>query len=100
MSDSLNIAGKSNHSRLLVGTGQYADFAQTHAAIDGRGAEIIIANANIPVLVDAGVGTASDVARDPVLMASAMKKAVEAGRMPKKLHSASLSSPTTGLIAS
>ncbi|MEI7574510.1 MAG: thiazole synthase [Methylotenera sp.] len=86
--------------------------------------QIIIANANIPVLVDAGVGTASDAAiamelgcqgvlmntaiaaaRDPVLMASAMKKAVEAGReaylagrMPKKLYSASPSSPTTGLI--
>ncbi len=87
--------------------------------------QIIIANAQIPVLVDAGVGTASDAAiamelgcqgvlmntaiaaaRDPVLMASAMKKAVEAGReaylagrMPKKLYSASPSSPTTGLIA-
>lgn len=86
--------------------------------------QIIIANANIPVLVDAGVGTASDAAiamelgcqgvlmntaiaaaRDPVLMASAMKKAVEAGReaylagrMPKKLYSASPSSPTAGLI--
>jgi thiazole synthase len=88
--------------------------------------QIIIANANIPVLVDAGVGTASDAAiamelgcqgvlmntaiaaaRDPVLMASAMKKAVEAGReaylagrMPKKLYSASPSSPSTGLISS
>jgi thiazole synthase len=87
--------------------------------------QIIIANAQIPVLVDAGVGTASDaaiamelgcqgvlmntaiaVARDPVLMASAMKKAVEAGReaylagrMPKKLYSASPSSPSEGLIA-
>lgn len=86
--------------------------------------QIIIANANIPVLVDAGVGTASDAAiamelgcqgvlmntaiaaaRDPVLMAGAMKKAVEAGReaylagrMPKKLYSASPSSPATGLI--
>jgi thiazole synthase len=76
------------------------------------------------VLVDAGVGTASDAAiamelgcqgvlmntaiaaaRDPVLMASAMKKAVEAGReaylagrMQKKLYSASPSSPTEGLI--
>ena len=86
--------------------------------------QIIIANAKIPVLVDAGVGTASDAAiamelgcqgvlmntaiaaaRDPVLMAGAMKKAVEAGReaylagrMPKKLYSASPSSPTTGLI--
>ena len=78
----------------------------------------------MPVVVDAGVGTASDAAiamelgcdavlmntaiaaaRDPVLMASAMKKAVEAGReafragrMPKKLYSASPSSPTGGMI--
>jgi thiazole synthase len=87
--------------------------------------QIIIANANIPVLVDAGVGTASDAAiamelgcqgvlmntaiaaaRDPVRMAGAMKKAVEAGRdaylagrMPKKLYSASPSSPSAGLIS-
>ncbi|MBU3735431.1 MAG: thiazole synthase [Methylobacterium sp.] len=87
--------------------------------------QIIIDTVKVPVLVDAGVGTASDAAiamelgcdgilmntaiagaRDPVLMASAMKKAVEAGReaylagrMPKKLYSASPSSPTTGLIA-
>ena len=86
--------------------------------------QIIIENAKVPVVVDAGVGTASDaaiamelgcdavlmntaiaVARDPVLMASAMKKAVEsgreafrAGRMPKKLYSASPSSPTGGMI--
>ena len=86
--------------------------------------QIIIANAKVPVLVDAGVGTASDAAiamelgcdgvlmntaiaaaQDPVLMASAMRKAVEAGReaflagrMPKKPYSASPSSPTTGLI--
>lgn len=87
--------------------------------------QIIIENAKIPVLVDAGVGTASDAAiamelgcqgvlmntaiaaaKDPVLMAAAMKKAVEAGReaylagrMLKKLYSASPSSPTTGLIS-
>jgi len=87
--------------------------------------QIIIDNAKVPVLVDAGVGTASDAAiamelgcdgvlmntaiaaaKDPVLMASAMKKAVEAGRdaylagrMAKKLYSASPSSPTTGVIA-
>jgi thiazole synthase len=86
--------------------------------------QIIIANAKVPVLVDAGVGTASDAAiamelgcdgvlmntaiaaaKDPVLMAAAMRKAVEAGRdaflagrMPKKLYSAAPSSPTTGLI--
>ncbi len=87
--------------------------------------QIIIANAKVPVFVDAGVGTASDAAiamelgcdgvlmntaiaaaKDPVLMASAMRKAVEAGReaflagrMPKKLYSASPSSPTEGVIA-
>ncbi len=86
--------------------------------------QIIIANAKVPVLVDAGVGTASDaaiamelgcdgvlmntaiaLAQDPVTMAGAMRKAVEAGReaylagrMPKKVYSAAPSSPTTGLI--
>jgi thiazole synthase len=85
---------------------------------------LIIDNAKVPVLVDAGVGTASDAAiamelgcdgvlmntaiagaQNPLLMASAMKKAVEAGReaylagrMPKKLYTASPSSPTGGLI--
>ncbi|WP_334107948.1 thiazole synthase [Methylobacillus sp.] len=86
--------------------------------------QIIIENTKIPVLVDAGVGTASDAAiamelgcqgvlmntaiaaaKDPVLMAGAMKKAIEAGReaflagrMPRKLYSASPSSPTSGMI--
>ncbi|MDH5436645.1 MAG: thiazole synthase [Gammaproteobacteria bacterium] len=83
----------------------------------------IVENANVPILVDAGVGTASDAAlamelgcdgilmntaiagaKDPVLMASAMKKAVEAGReayragrIPKKRF-ASASSPLDGLF--
>jgi thiazole synthase len=87
--------------------------------------QIIIDSAKVPVLVDAGVGTASDAAiamelgcdgvlmntaiaaaRDPVLMAAAMRKAVEAGReaflagrMPKKLYCATPSSPTGGTIA-
>lgn len=86
--------------------------------------KLIIEAAKVPVLVDAGVGTASDAAiamelgcdgilmntaiaaaQDPVLMARAMKKATEAGRdaflagrMPRKLYSATPSSPTTGLI--
>jgi thiazole synthase len=86
---------------------------------------IIIGEAKVPVLVDAGVGTASDAAiamelgcdgvlmnsaitaaKDPVRMAGAMKKAVEAGReaylagrMPRKLYSASPSSPAGGLIS-
>ena len=86
---------------------------------------LILEQAKVPVIVDAGVGTASDAAiamelgcdavlmntaiakaQNPVLMAQAMRKAVEAGReaflagrMPKKLYSATPSSPTTGLIA-
>lgn len=86
--------------------------------------QIIIENANIPVLVDAGVGTASDAtiamelgcdgvlmntaiaaSNNPILMASAMRKAVEsgreaylAGRMAKKLYSANPSSPVDGII--
>jgi thiazole synthase len=83
----------------------------------------IIENANVPILVDAGVGTASDAAiamelgcdgilmntaiaaaKNPILMASAMKKATEAGReaylagrMPRKRF-ASASSPVDGLF--
>src|SRR5918993_4986337 len=38
---SLTIAGRSYRSRLLVGTGKYKDFAQTRAAIDASGAEIV-----------------------------------------------------------
>jgi len=83
----------------------------------------IIENANVPIIVDAGVGTASDAAigmelgcdgilmntaiahaNDPVLMASSMKKAVQAGReaflagrMPRRRY-ASASSPLDGLI--
>jgi thiazole synthase len=82
---------------------------------------LIIENANVPVLVDAGVGTASDAAiamelgcdgvlmnsaiahaRNPVLMAEAMKQAVRAGRaaflagrMPMR-KVATASSPQTG----
>src|SRR5690606_34417922 len=84
---------------------------------------IILEEAQVPVLVDAGVGTASDAtiamemgcdavlmnsaiahAQQPVLMAQAMKHAIEAGRlaylagrMPRKLY-ASASSPLEGLI--
>ena len=87
---------------------------------------LIIDKLKVPVLVDAGVGTASDaavamelgcdgvlmnsaiaLAKDPVLMAGAMKKAVEAGReaflagrMPRKYYAADPSSPTSGLIGS
>ncbi len=83
----------------------------------------IVENAGVPILVDAGVGTASDAAvamelgcdgvlmntaiagaKDPLLMARAMNKAVEAGReaflagrIPRKRF-ASASSPIDGLI--
>lgn len=83
----------------------------------------IVENASVPILVDAGVGTASDAAiamelgcdgvlmntaiaeaRLPVLMASAMKKAIEsgreaflAGRMPRRAY-ASASSPIEGVF--
>ncbi|ACX96646.1 thiazole synthase [Halothiobacillus neapolitanus] len=83
----------------------------------------IIENAKVPIIVDAGVGTASDAAiamelgcdgvlmntaiaaaQNPVLMASAMKKAIEAGReaflagrMPRRRY-ASASSPVDGLF--
>jgi thiazole synthase len=88
--------------------------------------QLVIDKVKVPVLVDAGVGTASDAAvamelgcdgvlmntavaaaRNPVRMAHAMKLAVEAGReaflagrMPKKLYSAAPSSPTEGKISS
>jgi thiazole synthase len=52
------------------------------------------------------MNTAIAKARDPILMAQAMRKAIEAGReaylagrMPRKFYSASPSSPTEGLIA-
>jgi thiazole synthase len=84
---------------------------------------IILEQAKVPVIVDAGVGTASDAAvamelgcdgvlmntaiaaaKDPIMMARAMRLGIEAGRlaylagrMPMKLHAAA-SSPETGLI--
>jgi thiazole synthase len=87
--------------------------------------QLIMDRVQVPVIVDAGVGIASDAAiamelgchgvlmntaiaaaQKPVLMASAMKQAVEAGRsaylagrMPRKLYSAAPSSPTSGLIS-
>jgi thiazole synthase len=86
--------------------------------------QLIMERVQVPVIVDAGVGTASDAAiamelgchgvlmntaiaaaQKPVLMASAMKMAVDAGRaaylagrMPRKLYSAAPSSPTSGMI--
>ncbi len=87
--------------------------------------QIILDRVKVPVLVDAGIGTASDAAiamelgcdgvlmntaiahaKDPIKMASAMKHAVVAGReaflagrMPKRIYQAQASSPVDGLIA-
>jgi thiazole synthase len=87
--------------------------------------QLIVDRVRVPVIVDAGVGTASDAAiamelgchgvlmntaiaaaQNPVLMASAMEQAVKAGRMaflagrmPRRLYSASPSSPSDGLIS-
>src|SRR5438105_7145627 len=41
MRDPLVIAGKTYSSRLLVGTGKYRDFAETRAAVDASGAQIV-----------------------------------------------------------
>jgi thiazole synthase len=86
--------------------------------------KLIIEQSQVPVLVDAGVGTASDAAiamelgcdgvlmntaiagaKEPVLMASAMRKAVQAGReaflagrIPRKTYEGAPSSPSAGLI--
>src|SRR5258706_5611704 len=100
----------------LVGSGM--------AILNRWNLQLVIDRVKLPVIVDAGVGTASDAAiamelgcdgvlmntavaaaRDPVMMARAMRKGVEAGReaflagrMPKKLYSAAPSSPIEGTI--
>ncbi|MFC0337796.1 thiazole-phosphate synthase [Kushneria avicenniae] len=100
----------------LIGSG--------HGLLNPHALSLIIDNARVPILVDAGIGTPSDAAmamelgcdgvlvnsaiahaRQPVLMARAMKKAVEAGRdarlaerMGRKTYAASPSSPTEGLF--
>ena len=119
-------------ARLLEGIGCVAVMPLASLIGSGMGIlnpwnlQLILERATVPIVVDAGVGTASDAAiamemgcagvlmntavaaaRDPVLMAAAMKRGVEAGRMayragrmPKKLYAATPSSPTGGVIAS
>ena len=41
MNDALLIAGKTYTSRLLIGTGKYKDFAETRAAVEASGAQIV-----------------------------------------------------------
>ncbi|MBZ9558834.1 MULTISPECIES: thiazole synthase [unclassified Modicisalibacter] len=99
----------------LIGSG--------HGLLNPASLRVILENAEVPVLVDAGIGTASDAAlamemgcagvlmnsaiahaRHPVVMAGAMRKAIEAGReaflaerMPRRAY-AEASSPTQGRI--
>ena len=129
--DTWTVAGRTFTSRLIVGTGKYKDYAENAAAAEAAGAEIVtvavrrvnLSDPNQPMLVDAGVGTASDAvlametgcdavlmntaiagATSPIRMANAMKHAVIAGResflagrMPKHMY-AEPSSPLAGLI--
>ena len=100
----------------LIGSGQ--------GILNPLNLKLIVENANVPVIMDAGIGTASDAARamelgceavlvnsaiaaagQPEQMATAIKQAVESGRnafkakpMKKKNYSASPSSPVEGII--
>ncbi|ANF56710.1 thiazole synthase [Halotalea alkalilenta] len=100
----------------LIGSG--------HGLLNPYNLSLIVEAARVPVLVDAGIGTPSDAAlamelgcqgvlmnsaiahaRHPVMMANAMRKAVEAGReaflagrMPRKTYAAEPSSPAEGRI--
>ena len=65
MRDPLIIAGKKYNSRLLVGTGKYKNFEKTQRSME-LGYEGVLMNTAI--------------ARNPILMANAMKKAVDSGR--------------------
>jgi thiazole synthase len=117
------------YARKLEDAGAAAIMPAAAPIGSGRGIQnflnlgLIIEQTKVPVLVDAGVGTASDAvlameigcdavlmntaiaeAKDPILMASAMKHAViagreawRAGRMPKRMY-ADPSSPLAGLI--
>src|SRR5437870_4780006 len=145
MSDTnLVIGGKEFSSRLIVGTGKYASMDVMKQAHEAAGAavvmplgapigsglgirnpyniKIILESVSVPVIVDAGVGTASDAAiamelgcegvlmntaisgaQDPIGMARAMRLGVEAGRLAfragrigKKLY-ATASSPLEGV---
>ena len=110
--------------KVAIMSGVFADETSGRLLTTGTPISLVIENVDAPVIVDAGVGTASDAAiamelgcdavlmntaiaaaGDPVRMASAMRKAVDAGRdaylaarMPKRSYVASPSSPTEGLI--
>src|SRR5438132_529619 len=142
----LKIADREFTSRLLVGTGKFASNQLMRDALIASGTatvmplgspigsnrgietrpqiEIIIEQATVPVVVDAGLGapsqaaeamemgadavlvnTAIAIASDPVRMAQAFRKAIEAGReaweigMAEKLAAAAATSPLTGFLA-
>src|SRR5438876_926627 len=148
MSDILKIADRTFRSRLFLGTAGYPNRQILLDALAASGAEmatasirrislagsglgisnphlieLLCARSPVPVVLDAGIGTASDAAfamelgcaavllntavskaRDPVGMAAAMRAAVEAGRLARlsgripKSKNAEPSSPQFGLV--
>lgn len=54
MSDEFRLAGKTYHSRLLVGTGKYRDFEETRRAIEASGAEIVTVAVRRVNITDSG----------------------------------------------
>ena len=100
--DDLVVGNRRFRSRLLVVTGKYKDFGQTREAIAASDAAIAMELGCAGVLMKPAIAQA----RDPVRMARAMRRAVEAGReaflaggVPRKLCAGAPSSPTGGLIA-
>lgn len=117
------LAGKLEHVGATAVMPLGAPIGSGQGILNPNNIRIILEQARVPIIVDAGVGTASDVtvamelgaegvllntgiagAKDPVAMARAMKHAIEAGRLaylagriPKKLY-ASASSPMEGRI--
>ena len=115
--------GRPRTQIIREGSSNYTTSSTSFVAVDTTNLRIIREQARVPVIVDAGVGTASDAAiameigadavllntavagaRDPEAMAAAMKHAVIAGRLahlagriPKKRY-ASASSPLDGLF--
>src|SRR5919204_641287 len=119
------VAGREFRSRLMVGTGRpsASPFGKGLGLLTPFSGRTIKHRLGVPVIVDAGVGTASDAcvtmeqgvdgilmntalaaARDPVRMAAAMRLAVEAGRLAylagrmARREVAVPSSPTVGML--
>src|SRR5438552_3453826 len=119
----LTIGGRTFQSRPMVGTGKSADRDPMAHGVEPSGVQTIKRRLHVPVIVDAGVGTASDAcvtmeqgvdgilmntaiaaAQDPVAMAHAMRLATIAGRAAflagrmQRREVAMPSSPTKGML--